>query len=149
VVPPEGAAGIGLDTLVEEGLIVSSTTEGGIVTVVPDEIEFDRIPPGDRRPAIAQIVLTYTANLRGIGQVSFMLAEEPLRVPRGNGLLSEPGEPLSFDDYANMLADQPVGPVATGVPEDPPPTSSSTTFPAVTDPAERSVTGSTSTTTGS
>lgn len=107
--PPSGATGVGLDTLIEEGLILDSTTASGIVTVELDEDEFDEIQPRAQRPAIAQIVLTYTANLRGIGQVTFTIAGQPIRVPTGNGLLSEPGQPLAFDDYANMLADRPAG----------------------------------------
>lgn len=107
--PPLGAAGVGLDTLIEEGLILDSATESGVVTVELDEVEFDEIQPRDQRPAIAQIVLTYTTNLRGVGQVTFTIAGEPIRVPTGNGLLSDPGQPLAFDDYANMLADRPAG----------------------------------------
>ena len=125
--PPEGAAGIGLDTLVEPGLIVDSTVEGGIVTVDLDEFGFDGILPGDQRPAIAQIVLTYTTNLRGVGQVTFTLVGEPVRVPKGNGLLSEPSEPLSFDDYANMLADRPTDSVSDDVIDEPPSTEPAST----------------------
>lgn len=108
--PPDGAAGVGLDTLIDEGLIVDADAEGGVVTVELDESGFDQIEPRDQRPAIAQIVLTLTANLRGVGQISFTLAGEPIRVPKGNGLLSETGEPLAFDDYAIMLAESTVGP---------------------------------------
>lgn len=101
--PPAGTAGIGLETLIEEGLIRSSTQDRGVVTVDLAAVEFDEIAAPDQRRAIGQIVLTYTGNLRGVGQVRFTLEGEDLRVPRGDGLLSEPGEPLAYDDYTVLL----------------------------------------------
>jgi hypothetical protein len=102
--PPEGTAGIGLETLVEEGLIIGSAEDRGVVTVDLAAAQFDEIATSDQRRAIGQIVLTYTGNLRGVGQVAFTLDGEQIRVPRGDGLLSEPGEALAFDDYAVLLA---------------------------------------------
>jgi hypothetical protein len=52
-------------------------------------------------------VLTFTGNLRGVGQVAFTLDGEPLGVQKGNGLYAEPGQPVSFDDYRELLADAP------------------------------------------
>jgi hypothetical protein len=117
--PPAGTAGIGLETLVGEGLIVSSTEERGVVTVDLAPTEFDEIATSDQRRTIGQIVLTYTGNLRGVGQVTFTLAGEPIRVPRGDGLLSEPGAPLAFDDYAVLLAGRGEGTTTDGTVDEP------------------------------
>ena len=123
--PPPGVAGVGLDTLIQPGLIGASSVEGGVVTVdLVDEV-YDEIRPGNLRPAMAQIVLTFTANLRGIGQVSFTEEEVPLRVPKGNGILAEEGEPLAFDDYSVLLAEPTVGPATAETT-----TTTSTTLPA-------------------
>ncbi len=117
--PPAGTAGIGLETLVEEDLIVSSTEERGVVTVDLAPTVFDEIATSDLRRVIGQIVLTYTGNLRGVGQVTFTLAGEPIRVPRGDGLLSEPGEPLAFDDYGVLLAGRGEGTTPEGTVDEP------------------------------
>ncbi|HSM65538.1 MAG TPA: GerMN domain-containing protein [Ilumatobacteraceae bacterium] len=99
--PPDGFA---LDTLIEDGLIVSSTESGGVLAVDLDADVFDRIAASDQTEAIGQIVLTMISSLRRVGQVSFTLGGEPIPVKKGNGLSSEVGEPLSYDDYANLLA---------------------------------------------
>jgi len=108
--PPLGAAGVGLDTLIQPGLIGESGVEGGVVTVDLIDDVYELIRPEDLRAAMAQIVLTFTGNLRGVGQVSFTKEDTPLRVPKGNGILAEEGEPLAFDDYNVMLADPTIGP---------------------------------------
>jgi hypothetical protein len=99
--PPPGAA---LDTLIEDGLIVTSVESGGVLTIDLDSTIFDRIPSTQQTEAIGQIVLTMVSSLRRVGQVSFTLAGEPIPVKKGNGLTSEVGQPLSYDDYANLLA---------------------------------------------
>jgi len=116
--PPTGVA---LDTLIEDGLIVSSAESGGVLTVDLDPETFDRIPSTQQTEAIAQIVLTMITSLRLVGQVTFTLGDEPIAVKKGNSLLSEVGEPLSYDDYAVLLVSQPA---AT-------PTTSSTTTPTL------------------
>ena len=142
--PPAGTAGIGLETLVGEGLIVSSTEERGVVTVDLAPTEFDEIATSDQRRAIGQIVLTYTANLRGVGQVTFTLAGEAIRVPRGDGLLSEPGEPLAFDDYAVLLAGRGEGTPAEGTvdeaDEESPPPATVTDDPVTDEPVAATTT---------
>jgi hypothetical protein len=65
---------------------------------------FDRIPSTEQTEAIGQIVLTMTSSLRLVGQVTFTLEGDPIPVKKGNGLSSAPGEPVSFDDYAILLA---------------------------------------------
>jgi len=104
--PPD----IALDTLIRDGMIVSSVTEGGVLTVDLDPDTFDRVPSTQQTEAIGQIVLTMLSSLRGVGQVTFTLGGEAIAVKKGNGQLSDVGEPLSYDDYANLL----VAPRSTG-----------------------------------
>lgn len=114
--PPPDAA---LDTLVEEGLIVSAVESGGVLTVDLDPETFDRIPSTEQTEAIGQIVLTMIPSLRLVGQVSFTLGGEPISVKKGNSLLSEVGEALSYEDYEVLLRTRPV--TATSSTTTPPP----------------------------
>jgi hypothetical protein len=99
--PPQDVA---LETLIEEGLIVSAVDSRGVLTVDLDAETFDRIPSTQQTEAIGQIVLTMLRSLRGVGLVTFTLGGEPIPVKKGNGLSSEVGESLSFDDYTVLLA---------------------------------------------
>jgi hypothetical protein len=94
-----------LDTEIEEGLILGSFEQDGIVTIDLDGRIFDRIPRRDQRDAIAQIVMTFVDNLRRVGLAQFTIDDEPTDVPKGNNLQSD--GPVSYDDYANLLADAP------------------------------------------
>ncbi|TFH20413.1 MAG: hypothetical protein E4H05_02360 [Acidimicrobiales bacterium] len=97
--PPD----IALDTLIMDGLIVTSVEEGGVLTVDLDPDTFDQVPSTQQTEAIGQIVLTMLSSLRGVGQVTFTLGGEAIAVKKGNGQLSDIGEPLSYDDYSNLL----------------------------------------------
>ncbi len=97
--PPD----IALDSLIEDGLIVSAVESGGVLTVDLDPTIFDRVPSTQQTEAIGQIVLTMLSSLRGVGQVTFTLGGEAIAVKKGNGQLSDVGEPLSYDAYANLL----------------------------------------------
>ncbi len=100
----EGPPGdLPLETLVEDGLIVSSTEARGELTVDLDADTFGRIPSTQQTEAIAQIVMTMISSLRRVGLVSFTIDDEPIAVKKGNSLLSEIGEPLSYEDYAVLL----------------------------------------------
>lgn len=100
---PQGDAGVGLDSLIEPGLINSTEIADAQITVDLDPDVFSRITAADQREAIAQIVLTLS-NLRGVGPVRFTIGGEPTRVTKGNGLLSGDGETVSADDYRVLLA---------------------------------------------
>jgi hypothetical protein len=102
--PPSGVA---LDTLIEDGLILSAVEAGGILTVDLDEETFDRIPATEQTEAIGQIVLTMISSLRRVGQVTFTLAGEPIAVKKGNSLSSSVGEELAYEDYAVLLVTPP------------------------------------------
>jgi hypothetical protein len=100
---PEGEIGIGLRTLLPEDLVNDVDAPGtGDVTVDLATEAFNQIDPADQRTAIGQIVMTLV-NRPGIGQVRFTLDGVPQRVPRRDGLQSEPGEGVSFLDYESLL----------------------------------------------
>ncbi len=98
--PPQDSA---LETLIEDGLIVGTSESAGVLTVDLDGATFDRIPSTEQTEAIAQIVTSMLANVRFVGQVMFTTNGEPTQVRLGNGLLAEPGQPVSFDDYRVLL----------------------------------------------
>ena len=127
--PQEGAAGVGLETLIEQGLITSTDKAGGVMTVNLDPEIFQRIPSFDQSEAIGQIVLTLTSNLRGVGPVLFTLGGEPTQVKKGNGLLSGEGEPVSYDDYRVLL-------VSTSATAQAPETTTTDATPAETAPSD-------------
>ena len=106
--PPSDDTGIGLQTAVPRNIVDVVTSAGGVATVDLVGEVYDRIDSEDELPAIAQIVLTLTSQ-SGVGQVRFTLEGEPLRVRRGNNRVSPPGEPVSSDDYAVLLAGDSVG----------------------------------------
>jgi len=111
--PPPGIA---LDTLINDGLIVSAVATSGILAVDLDPATFARIPTTQQTEAIGQIVLTMLSSLRGVGQVTFTLGGEPIAVKKGNGLSSDVGQPVSYDDYANLLTSPRSAPSATTPP---------------------------------
>ena len=98
--PPNG---VGLDTHIEPGLIVSTDVAEGVVTVDLDGEIFGRIAASDQAEAIGQIALTMIDNVDRVGSVLFTLAGEPTQVKKGDSLLTEPGEAVTFDDYAALL----------------------------------------------
>jgi hypothetical protein len=67
------------------------------------------------------------SSLRRVGQVAFTLAGEPIPVKKGNGLTSEVGQPLSYDDYANLLTVSPNATTTTAPPDAAPLTDAAST----------------------
>lgn len=94
---------VGLDTLVEDGLIASSSESRAVLTIDLDADTFAEIPSTQQTEAIAQIVMTMISSLRRVGLVNFTIDDEPISVKKGNSLLSEVGEPLSYEDYTVLL----------------------------------------------
>lgn len=124
--PPDG---VGLDTHIAPGLIVSTEVAEGVVTVDLDPEIFAGIAASDQAEAIGQIVLTMVDNVGRVGSVLFTLAGEPTQVKKGDSLLTEPGEAVTFDDYAILLTTSaPTTSTTTTVAETAP-------DPAVPDPA--------------
>lgn len=116
--PPD----VGLDTLIEDGLIVSSSESRAVLTVDLDPETFGRIPSTQQTEAIAQIVMTMISSLRRIGLVNFTIEGEPISVKKGNSLLSDVGEPLTYEDYVVLLVNPPSTPTSTTAPVVEPPT---------------------------
>jgi hypothetical protein len=130
--PPTGDLGIGLSTLLPATpsggpALVNSVlpSSAGYATVDLNSTAFQKIDPTEQLGAIAQIVLTLTTR-PGIGQVRFTLDGDPMRVPRRDGLQSDPGAPVAMQDYESLLID------ATAATTTVAPTT--TTEPAVTTP---------------
>ncbi len=98
--PPD----VALESLITAGLIVGSSESRAVLTVDLDARTFARIPSTQQTEAIGQIVMTMISNLRRVGLVNFTIDGEPISVKKGNSLLSEVGEPLSYEDYVNLLA---------------------------------------------
>lgn len=117
-------ADVALETLIMEGLIVSSSESRAVLTVDLDANTFARIPSTQQTEAIGQIVMTMISSLQRVGLVNFTIEGEAISVKKGNSLLSDVGEPLAYDDYVILLAS-------------PPPAVGSTTLPPtpVTEPA--------------
>ena len=122
--PPGGEAGIGLRTALPRGVINSASVAGGVATVDLSPDSYERIRSDEELPAIAQIVFTLTRQ-SGIGQVRFTLDGTPLIVRRGNNLVTEPGEPVSADEYADLLEAD----VAVSVPDETPVSATTTSTP--------------------
>jgi hypothetical protein len=101
--PPD----VALTSLIEPGLIVSSSESRGVLTVDLDANTFEDIPSTQQTEAIGQIVMTMISSLRRVGLVSFTIDGDPISVKKGNSLLSDVGEPLSYDDYVVLLATPP------------------------------------------
>ncbi len=105
-----------LDSLIEEGLIVSSSESRAVLTIDLDPATFARIPSTEQTEAIGQIVMTMISSLRRVGFVNFTIEGEPISVKKGNSLLSDVGEPLAYDDYINLLATPPPAVASTTLP---------------------------------
>jgi hypothetical protein len=112
--PPD----VALESLVEEGLIVGSSESRAVLTVDLDAETFARIPSTQQTEAIGQIVMTMIDNLSRVGLVNFTIDGEPISVKKGNSLLSDVGEPLSYEDYVILLASPPPSIASTTQPLD-------------------------------
>jgi hypothetical protein len=100
---PPAEGGAGLDSLIEPGLIVSAEVAKGVMTVDLDPETFERIVSFDQSEAIGQIVLTLTQSVPRTVFVLFTIGGEPVDVKKGNGLPVASGQPVTFDDYIELL----------------------------------------------
>ena len=92
----------GLRSAIPSTLQASVNVDRGVATVNATRTFLNSLSAGDQRLAIAQIVLTLTSR-PGIGQVVFYVDGRAIVVPRGRGDLSSAGEPVTFDDYTNII----------------------------------------------
>lgn len=127
---PQGPSEALLDSYIADGLIIDTTTQGGIITVDIDPVVFARIRDRNQEEAFAQIVLTFLTTLPGVGQATFTFDGEPLSVPTGNAGFTD--EPVSRDDYSSLVVDgDPLAdPVATTTTSTTTTTTTTTTTPA-------------------
>ncbi len=123
--PPD----VALESLIATGLIVGASESRAVLTVDLDARTFARIPSTQQTEAIGQIVMTMISSLRRVGLVNFRIDGEPISVKKGNSLLSDVGEPLSYEDYVNLLASPP--PAVASTTEPPDPTAETTVDPTV------------------
>ena len=93
---------VGLRSAIPASLEASVDVDRGVATVNATRAFLNSLSAVDQRLAIAQIVLTLTSR-PGIGQVVFYVDGRAIVVPRGRGDLSSAGEPVTFDDYTNII----------------------------------------------
>jgi len=110
--PPD----VALESLIEEGLIVSFSESRAVLTVDLDADTFERIPSTQQTEAIGQIVMTMISSLQRVGLVNFTIEGELISVKKGNSLLSDVGEPLAYDDFVTLLASPPPAAASTTLP---------------------------------
>jgi spore germination protein GerM len=104
---PPSDIGLGLRTTIPADADITVVRERGTAVIdLPGDI-FDAMPLRDQPLFFAQLVLTI-GQLGGIGPVVFTLDGEPARAIRGSdGSTGEPGEPVTVDDYLDLLAGAP------------------------------------------
>ena len=104
--PPPAEFEAGIRTAVPPDLVIGlrKSSSQALVTVNLSGELFDGIESDNQRYVVAQIVLTLT-RLPGIENVLFTIDGDPLRVYQRNNELTEPGEPVSCEDYEELLAE--------------------------------------------
>ncbi len=104
---PQSDIGVGLRTTIPAKAAITVTKERGTAIIDLPAGIFDTMPTRDQVLFFAQLVLTI-GQLSGIGPVLFTLDGQPTRAPRGvDGSTADPGEPVTVDDYVNLLAGAP------------------------------------------
>lgn len=106
--PPQDGTAVGIRSALPELFTATVNVVRGVATVNAASSFLNNLPPGDQNLAIAQIVLTLTSR-PGIGQVLFSVDGSLIAVPRGRGDLAPAGQSVSFDDYTNLIVQNPGG----------------------------------------
>ena len=102
--PPSGDLAVGLRTAVRPGLVADVSVDRGVAFVDLNGAQLNRMSPRDQRLAIAQLVLSITSSIRGVGQVAFGVDGEPAEIGiPPEFTLSDPGQPLAYADFAPLL----------------------------------------------
>jgi len=92
----------GIRSAIPASLEARVDVDRGVATVNATRAFLNSLSAVDQRLAIAQIVLTLTSR-PGIGQVVFFVDGKAIAVPKGRGNLSGVGDPVTFDDYTNII----------------------------------------------
>jgi hypothetical protein len=104
---PPNDIGLGLRTTIPADAAITVVKERGTAIIDLPAGIFDTMPIRDQKLFFAQLVLTI-GQLSGIGPVLFTLDGEPTGAPRSvDGSTAAPGEPVTVDDYVNLLAGAP------------------------------------------
>ena len=98
----EDSTTVGLRSAIPASLEARVDVDRGVATVNATRAFLNSLSAVDQRLAIAQIVLTLTSR-PGIGQVVFFVDGKAIAVPKGRGDLSGVGDPVTFDDYTNII----------------------------------------------
>jgi len=98
----EDSTTVGLRSAIPASLEARVDVDRGVATVNATRAFLNSLSAVDQRLAIAQIVLTLTSR-PGIGQVVFFVDGKAIAVPKGRGDLSGIGDPVTFDDYTNII----------------------------------------------
>ena len=106
--PPPEEFEAGLRNAVPVDLVRRTRQVGHRITVDLRGEPFRSIDSEDQRLVVAQIVLTLT-DQPAIAEVLFTTDGEPLRVYQRDNELTDPGEPVTRDDYEELLASGPPG----------------------------------------
>lgn len=106
--PPNDGTSVGLRSAVPDLFTATVNVARGVATIDAVSSFLNNLSPGDQKLAIAQLVLTLTSR-PGIGQVLFSVDGSPIAVPRGRGDLAAAGQSVSFDDYTNLIIQNPGG----------------------------------------
>ncbi|MCH1489840.1 MAG: GerMN domain-containing protein [Ilumatobacteraceae bacterium] len=116
-----------LETEVSRNLVLSFGVDRGLATVNLSRSAINQLGSAQQRRAIAQIVLTltlFTSDEGGIGQIIFLVGGQPISVYVPLlGANSEPGQPVAWTDYSQLLV---------GIDARPPASTTSTTTPVAT-----------------
>jgi len=102
--PPPDEFKAGIRNAVPIDLVRRVRHVGRLITVDFNGESFRSVDSDDQRLMIAQVVLTLTS-LSDIHEVLFTTDGDPLRVYQRNNELTEPGEPVTREDYAELLAE--------------------------------------------
>ena len=102
--PPAEEFEAGVRNAVPVELIRGTRQVGIRITIDFRGEPFRGIDSEDQRLMVAQIVLTIT-DVPGIEEVVFTTDGEPLRVYQRDDELTDPGEPVTRDDYQELLAE--------------------------------------------
>ena len=98
----EDSTTVGLRSAIPASLEARVDVDRGVATVNATRAFLNSLSAVDQRLAIAQIVLTLTSR-PGIGQVVFFVDGKAIAVPKGRGDLSGIGDPVTLDDYTNII----------------------------------------------
>lgn len=79
--------------------VLGVSVRAGVAIVELDK-SFRELPNSEQRVAVAQLVLSLTAR-PGIGQIDFVIAGEPVQVPRADGTLDKAS--VSRDDFIELV----------------------------------------------